>query len=718
MLCAPTRARWLSQMPLQCPVMEQEPCPSSLMESLKASSTLLDIRCSHHLIIKYGLEQDLLLGNALLQMYGNCLLPDDVCACFDRLRQRNHISWNLVIKACASHALHIHDALRLFAAMQMEGVTPTKFALASVLSACCTSEAVVDGKLIHCLVVCQACELDVVIGTALIGMYRRFQSLEDAHATFKILPEQNAACWNVMASLISQLNNESASMSFLRDMQQHAVTPEKVTFLVAFDVCTCKGKIKEVKELHVWAKNSELYLNVMVTTALMKMYGQFGLLCDAKRLFEDMPVRDLVSWNALIAIYAQQDYGEAAVQIFEQMQCEGVQATKVTLISVLDACAGKVSGVLGKCIHIYTIVMGYNLDVVLGTSLVNMYGSCVSLQDAWHVLDRMPEKNIVSWNAMMGVCVQRGEGEMVLQFFERVLQDGIFPDNATFLMVSDACAKVSDLSKGKQMHTRLLASDSNLDVVLGSSLVSMYGVCNDVKSARLVFDSMNEHNSITFTNLLTVCADLGALTEGKWLHAYLIEREVELDVVINTALVNMYGKCGLLDTAWSIFLDMPERNSKSWNAMLAAYTQQGQGKRAVELIAVMAQSGIALDETSFVLIFSACSHSGLIDECCCFFLLMSRIYCISPVVDHYNCLLDMLGRAGRLDEAEAILRNMPLPPTRVSWSTLLGACQSQVDVERGAMIASHIFGLNPKNASAFVTLANMYAGVQDNPFPL
>eukprot|EP00250_Pteridium_aquilinum_P011428 c20062_g1_i2 orf=234-2144(+) len=470
------------------------------------------------------------------------------------------------------------------------------------------------------------------------------------------------------------------------------------------------------KELHrghrVHAKIIKMGLldqDPFICSALVNLYAKCGAPTKAQEVFSELHVQDIVSWNALIAIYAQQSHGEAAIQIFKQMQLERVQPNRVTLLSVLDACASQSAGFLGKGIHNYIIGAGYDLDVVLGTSLVNMYGSCVSLEDAWHVLNSMPERNIVSWNAMMAVCVHKGDAHMVLQLFEHVQQDGMFPDNVTFLNVSDACAIVPDLAKGKQIHARLVATDFDLDVILGSSLINMYGACSDLRGARLVFDRMTEHNTITFTNLLSVCADLGALAEGKWLHAFILEKEVEMDVIINTALVNMYGKCGMLDIAWNIFLNMPERNTMSWNAMIAAYTQQGQGKRAIEVFDVMRQSGIIPDETTFVSVFCACSHTGLVYEGCCFFLLMLRVYGIGPIVDHYNCLLDMLGRAGRLDEAEIIIKNMPLWPTRVSWSTLLGACQNQVDVERGAMVANHIFGLNPKNSTVYVTLANMYA---------
>lgn len=651
-----------------------------------------------------------------MQIYGRFGLLDDVRVCFDGLHERNHISWNLVIRACALHGHLVHDAFRLFSSMQKAGIAPTKFVFASILSACCTPDSVLEGRLIHSFITCYACESEVVVGTALVSMYRKTQSLEDAWATFRELPERNAVCWNVMIALNAELDCAKNSLKLFKEMQQHAVTPEKATFLIAFNACACMTNIFEAKRVHACVKCSEFASNLMVMTALMKMYGRLDHICDAKRIFEEMPERDLVSWNALIAIYAQQGHELDAIQIFQKMQRERVQPNRVTLLSVLDSCAGQSAGILGKSVHNFVTGAGYDLDVVLGTSLVNMYGSCVSLEDAWHVLNSMSEKNVVSWNAMMSVCVHSGVGEMVFQCFEHVQQTGMFPDNATFLNVSDACTIISDLGKGKQMHARLLATDFKLDVILGSSLINMYGAGSDLRGARLVFDRMTEHNAITFTNFLSVCADLGALAEGKWLHAFILEKELEMDVVINTALLNMYGKCGMLDTAWSIFLDMPERNTKSWNAMIAAYTQQGQGKRAIEVFFVMRQSGIIPDETTFVSVFCACSHTGLIDEACCFFCLMCRVYGLSPIVDHYNCLLDMLGRAGRLDEAEVIIKNMPLWPTRVSWSTLLGACQSQVDVERGTMAACHIFGLNPRNSTVYVTLANMYAaaGTEDD----
>ncbi|KAH7285963.1 hypothetical protein KP509_33G052800 [Ceratopteris richardii] len=659
------------------------------------------------------MEQNLSLGNTLMYVYGNRLLPDEVRTCFRLQKQRNDITWNLGIRAYAHFADNAHETFRLFAAMQDNGSESSKFLFASILSACGAPDSLVDGRLIHCLIVCQGCKLDVVLGTALVGMYRRFRSFQDAYTIFWKLPEQNAACWNVIATLLAQFDANFHIVGFMRDMHHHNIVPEKATFLIALDLFNHEGSISEAKQLHVWIKESRSCSSIMVMTALVKMYGCLNLFSDAQRIFEQMPEKDLVAWNALIAVYAQKNLGEAAIDAFRQMQLERFQPTKVTLLSVLDACASRGHGILGKRIHSYIIQTGCKLDVVLGTSLLSMHGRCVSLEDAWHVLREMPEPNIISWNAMMAAYIQAGEAELALQVFEHALQEGFFPDNATFLSMSDAAASVLDSAKGKQLHTRVLAVDGRVDVVVGSSLISMYGAFGDLKSARTLFDVMDERNSVTLTNMLTVCANLGALTEGEWLHTYIVQRKLLTDVVIDTALVNMYGKCGLLDTAWTIFLDMSDRNAKSWNAMLGAYTQQGDGKHAIRLFHSMQQSGMLPDETTFVSVFCACSHSGLIDEGCYFFLLL-RTYGLTPIVDHYNCILDMLCRAGRLDEAEVIIMDMSLRPTQVSWSTLLGACQNQVDRKRGAVIANQFFALYPHNPSAYVTLGNMYAGVSDD----
>ncbi|KAJ7250553.1 hypothetical protein O6H91_19G018800 [Diphasiastrum complanatum] len=285
----------------------------------------------------------------------------------------------------------------------------------------------------------------------------------------------------------------------------------------------------------------------------------------------------------------------------------------------------------------------FESDLVVGTAIVTMYGKCGSLKDARKMFDKMLERNLVSWNAMIAAYTQHGYGKEALELFKQMQLEGLHPDKVTLVSILDACA------------------------------------------------------SVTFLEI------------GRYIHAWIVNDTVNSDVSINTAVLNMYGKCGELEDAQGLFDGMPHRDTVSWNALIAAYSQHGEGAFARKLFGQMQWEGTNPNQVSLVSILSACSHAGLMEEGFHYFCAINVDHGIVPLMDHYACMVDLLGRSGRLNDACTFVMSMPFKPGAVVWMTLLGACRVYKNVELAKWAAEQLLEVDNQNDAPYVVLSNIYA---------
>jgi pentatricopeptide repeat protein len=379
-----------------------------------------------------------------------------------------------------------------------------------------------------------------------------------------------------------------------------------------------------------------------VTTALIHMYGRCRSLDDARRIFDGMVERTSVTWNYMIRVYSCYGQDVPAKQLLEQMNQEGVLSDKFIASSMISAYATKVALREGKWIHASLMGTAFETDTVVSTALLNMYCKCGSLIHARSVFDKMTTRDAVSWNAMMDGYAQYGDVMNVQAFFNFMQKEGVAPDTATF---------VSSLS---------------------------------------------------------ACARLVALTEGRQFYNGSILRGFEGDTAIATAIFNMYAKCGSIQEALQMFENMPEKNEVSWSAMIAAYSRHGHGKEALLLFDKMLGAGCQPNEVTFVSVLYACSHAGLLEEGRKWWYAMRYDYGITPIPDHFDCMIDLYSRMGQLEEAEDLIKDMPIDPTAISWMTLLSACRSKTDLCRGARAAKRILDLDASDPSPHPILHNLY----------
>ncbi|KAJ7564381.1 hypothetical protein O6H91_02G014700 [Diphasiastrum complanatum] len=455
-------------------------------------------------------------------------------------------------------------------------------------------------------------------------------------------------------------------------------------------------------------------------------------------------VRDSLGNGGNVSKLCQEGRFKEALHMLELMVHENIQTPINTYACLLKECTRKKALAEGKRVHALIVQRGLDSNIFLGNTLVNMYAKCGSLLDARQVFDCMLEHNVFSWTIIISAYANHRQGEEAINLFQRMQQTGIPPNKVAFVVVLKACARIPSLEKGKQLHWDIIKSGFLSDVIVGSTLVDMYVKCGCIEDARQVFDNMHERNLVSWTAmiagyaqhelgrealdlyqemkeeglqpdivtyvvLLKACACIAALEQGKQLHLDIIKSGLQSDVFVGNALVDMYAKCGSIEDAHRMFNNMHERDVVSWNALIAGYAQQGLGKDAVTLFEQMQREGIKPDEVTYVSVLSACSHSGLVDKGCHLFDSMCRDHGVTPAMDHYACMVDLLGRAGCLADAHDFITKMPIQPNAVVWMTLLSAARNHDHVELGRHAFDCVVRLEPKNEAPYVLLSNIYA---------
>ncbi|KAJ7569689.1 hypothetical protein O6H91_01G088800 [Diphasiastrum complanatum] len=534
------------------------------------------------------------------------------------------------------------------------------------------------------------------------------------------------------------------ALHMLELMVQRTTEPPIHAYVCLLKGCSRRKALAEGKQVHALIVQSVLDSNIFLANTLVHMYSKCGSLLHAHQVFRNMPQHNLYSWTAIISAYSDCGEVEEAINLFQKMQETGLAPDKVLFVVVLKACASLASLEQGRQLHSDIIRRGFQSDVFVGNTLVNMYAKCGCPEDARELFDNMSERNVVSWTAMIAGYAQNGLGKEALALYEQMKQEGVQPNNVTFVLLLKACASLAGLEQGRQLHSEIVKRGFQSDVVVGSTLVDMYAKCGCTEDARELFDNMSERdvvswnamiagyaqnglgkealalyeqmkqegmqsNNVTFILLLQACASLAALEQGKQLHSEIIKRGFQSKVAVGNTLVDMYAKCGCTEDARELFDNMSERNVVSWNAMIAGYAQNGLAQEALALFEQMQGEGTKPDEVTYISVLSACAHSGLVDRGRYVFDSMSKNHGVTPIKEHYACMVNLLGRAGCLADAELFINKMPIQPHSVVWKTLLGAARNHGHVEIGRRAFDHVVKLEPKSAAPYVLLSNIYA---------
>ncbi|XP_050223513.1 pentatricopeptide repeat-containing protein At3g05340 [Mercurialis annua] len=493
-------------------------------------------------------------------------------------------------------------------------------------------------------------------------------------------------------------------------------------------------------------RNDSDVRNVLVTwNSLLSMYAKCGIFTDAVKLFDTMPMRDTVSWNIMISGFFRNRELDTGFGFFERMREFSLNGLdQATLTIVLSACDRPELSFANKMIHSVVVLIGFEQEITVGNALITSYFKCGCYSSGRQVFDEMLERNVITWTAIISGLAQNEMYEDSLRLFVQMHCGFVEPNFLTYLSSLTACSGLQALEEGRQIHGLVLKSGIQSDLCIESALMDMYSKCGSVEDAWRVFEAAVELDEVSMTVILVgfaqngfeeeaiqffvkmvnvgievdpnmVSAVLGvfgvdtSLGLGKQIHSLVIKRSFGSNPFVSNGLINMYSKCGELQESIKVFDKLPQRNSVSWNSMIAAFARHGDCFRALQLYEVMLEEHAAPTDVTFLSLLHACSHVGLVDKGMNFLNSMTEVYNITPRTEHYACVVDMLGRAGLLNEAKSFIESLSIQPDVLIWQALLGACSFRGDAETGKYAAEKLMLLEPDKAAPYVLLANIYS---------
>ncbi|VFQ93444.1 unnamed protein product [Cuscuta campestris] len=523
---------------------------------------------------------------------------------------------------------------------------------------------------------------------------------------------------------------------------------EETTFAHALRKCVEASNLGYVKAIHAkLLKNPWIASSVYIHNHVINAYVKCGDIWGGHKLFDEMPQKNIVSWTALIAGFVQKGFPIEGFSTFFRMHNSGITPNEFTFVSALHACS------FSDCLSLIHLLQVYGLIVRLGFEsniyLVNAFLTGLlrhhRLKEAKEVFENCSYKDIVTWNAMLDGYVQFCPSELPI-FWLKMLRNGVEPDKFTFSSVLTGLAELPCLKMGVQVHAWLVKCGHGNEVCVGNSLVDMYlksqrfseglkafeeipskdvrswtqmaaGLLNheDPSSALQVVGKMRaagvKPNKFTFATALNACANLASLKDGEKFHGLRIKLGDDIDVCVDNALLDMYAKCGCMSGASMVFKSMNERSIVSWTSMIAGYAQNGCPKEALEIFHKMRREEVKPNGITLICALYACSQGGLVDEGWSLFSSMTHEYGIVPLEDHYACMVNLLGCAGHIKEAEELILGMPFQPGLLVWQTLLGACVLHGDTETARRAAEKALRIDKNDPATYVLLSNAFAGL-------
>ncbi|KAJ7536574.1 hypothetical protein O6H91_12G075100 [Diphasiastrum complanatum] len=488
-------------------------------------------------------------------MYAKCARVLDARQVFDSMPEHNVFSWTTIISAYADHRQG-KEAINLFQQMQQAGLPPNRFTFAIVLKACTRIQALEQGKQYHLDVIKSGFESDVAIGNTLIDMYAKCGCIEDAHRVFNNMHERNVVSWTAIIAGYAQQGFGKEALDLYEQMTEEGVRPNTVTYAILLKACASIAALEQGKQLHLDIIKSGFESDVIVGSTLIDMHAKCGCIEDARQVFNNMHERSVVSWNAMIAGYAQHGLGKEALDLYEQMKQEGVRPDIVTYVVLLKACGSIAALELGKQLHSDIIRSGFESDLIVGSTLVDMYAKCGCIEESCQVFNNMHERDVVSWNAMIAGYAEHGLGKEAFNLYEQMKQESVQPNKITYLVLLKASASIAALEQGKQVHLDIIKSGFESNVNVGSTLVYMYAKCGCIEDALQVFNNMHERDVVSWNAMIAGYAQQGLGKEALTLWEQMLREGIKPDEVTYVSILSACSHCGLVDKGRHLFDSM------------------------------------------------------------------------------------------------------------------------------------------------------------------
>ncbi|XP_042754153.1 pentatricopeptide repeat-containing protein At3g49170, chloroplastic isoform X2 [Lactuca sativa] len=545
-----------------------------------------------------------------------------------------------------------HDAFRYFIEMQTYGIFPDAFTYSAFIQLCLGLDYLNLGKMIHAQIIKTRYTLNVRVATSLLNMYAKMRKVNDSWKVFSSMEEHNEVSWNALISGFTENGLFAKAFDSFLEMIEKGFTPNKFTFV---SVLKAIGKLHDVnkgKHVHKCIVESDMESDVFVGTSLIDMYSKCGDISDARFVFETNFITCSLNmpWNAMLSGYIQCNCIQEALELYIRMCESNIKSDVYTYCSVFTAIATMKSLRLVRQVHGIVKKSGYEsydndndtVSLSVRNAIGDAYAKCGSLEDVKTVFDKVKERDVVSWTILMSCYSRCLQWEEALVIFSEMRKDGFTPNQFTFSNALVACASLCFLEYGRQLHGLIWKTGWNTDKCIESGLIDMYAKCGSLNDAKIVFESVNNHDVVT------------------------------------------------------------------WTSIISSYAQHGDVVNALEMFKKMKDHGFEPNSITMLCVLFACSHGGRVEEGLYYFKTMKEIYNLVPQMEHYSCVVDMLGRVGRINDAYEFIKKMDVEPNVMVWENLLGACRVYGNIELGEIAAKKIISINPHDSSPYVLLSNAY----------
>uniref|UniRef100_A0A803PT13 Pentatricopeptide repeat-containing protein n=1 Tax=Cannabis sativa TaxID=3483 RepID=A0A803PT13_CANSA len=601
-----------------------------------------------------------------------------------------------------------------------------------------------------------------------------------------------------------------------RELLNYNEKPNDFTFALLIKACalSCSSSFGfkptfEANQIHTHLIKSGADQFMHLSTALLDFYIKLGCLTFAQKVFDNMPQRDVVSWNALICGFSRNGYHFDVFDLFVQMCREGFSPCHTTLVSLVPSCARHELIFQGRTIHGFGIKSGLDSGSQVKNALTSMYARCADLEAAECLFEEIVEKSVVSWNTMIGaygqnananpefthcfviktglinkcsvntslVCeyarrgdsksaevlykslpqrnlvpltailsshAENGNMSSVMECFAQIQQLDMKPDAVTMVSILHGVTDPCHFGIGLAFHSYGIKSGLSIDNLVANGLISMYSKFDHIEAAFSLFFDMHEKpliswnslisgcvqsgkatdafevfcqmkmhghgpDAITIATLLSGCGQLGHLQFGERLHNYVLRNNIEVESFVGTALIDMYTKCGKIERSENVFKSIKDPCLVTWNSMISGYSLYGFEHKALSCFSELQEQGLKPDHITFLGVLAACTHGGLVDEGRKYFEIMRKEFNVMPGLQHYACSVSLLGRAGLLDEALILIKDMKIKPDFAVWGALLNACCIHQELKIGEYLAKKLFLLDNSSGGFYVLMSNLYA---------
>ncbi|XP_024521304.1 pentatricopeptide repeat-containing protein At3g09040, mitochondrial-like [Selaginella moellendorffii] len=778
------------------------------------SQSLARGRIIHSHARSSGLDTHSFVASRLVSMYSKCGSMNDARQVFESMVERDSVSWNCIILGyaeCGDGEL----ALEFFSQMLQqkqggENLKTTSVTYLAALKACASlasgeTPQLVDGQLlkpktlesvkkVHSQATADGHASEVFVATSLVDVYCKCGSLREARLVFDTVPNPTLISWTTIILGHADNHEGELALELYERMLERGFTPNYVTYVAALKACSSladkeaavpvEGKVVKLGAL---AKGREIHrhacqsfcaqLHIFVANSLVDMYAKCGSLEESRTVFESIPNKSVVSWTGMILGYAENGDGKTGLELYKRMQEEGCAADAIAVVAAAKACSSMAakeearmvegrrikSKSLEKAKEIYLQAREHvELDSSVGASLVDMFAKCGSTTDAREVFERMPRREVASWNCLIMGHAESGEAKIALEQYQRMIEDDrVVADGVTYVAALKACACLNGgkdgddslevkLQASKTIHARAVRAGFELHALVANTLIDTYAKAGSMSDSWRVFESMESQSAVSWTAIvsgyaraadgklalesyrlmveeldgvkldaasfiaaLKACRAEAAVESGRTIEAQARAAAASLIPTVANCLIDFYGKCGSMVEARQVFdsMNSSDRQLITWNSLIDGYSRQGDFDRVLELFEEMQRQLFEPNDVTFVSILAAASHAGLVDrgkEC---FESMSSRHGIVPGVKHYACMVDLLGRANRLDEALETASSMPYTSNSVVWMALLSACHKWKNVRIGQVAFESLLKVERNPVAACVLMSNLYAGV-------